>query len=398
MRALVWFSFLGLFAAADAALAQTRKTAPAGPETRYFTYLDEFMDGEADVVLRQVRNGAAIISASLDLCYPAPKGSDRRDRIATDLKIGGNTMTGSATSMLDNTPVEISLTQTRASGSAEGFNLTGSIRIGAQAIPVTSKGTSDSSEKDFADSKATDDLIVAAPAAFTDVSPESIAAKVKLEAVSEFVKGLRGTNIFVSKDSLAASCENLRAGAQVIRMSVNPETASATIAQLKSKPGVTAIGWSYGDLELARAIRFPAKDWSVEGKIDSAKIGTALTDTLKKTFSAESATSAWDAISGKYKIKFKRPSAALTSFGLTETLEITAMAAFDRPGGTDAILLWIGYPSSETADEQPGAKLLLSDTAEAEGEDQGIDDNGAVGDLAKYFKAQTWDENTSKFK
>ena len=398
MRALLWFSFLGFFAATDAAVAQTRKAAQSGPQTRYFTYFDEFMDGEADVVLKQVRNGATITSASLDLCYPAPKGSDRRDRIAADLKLNGNAMTGSAVSMLDKTPVEISLTQTKASGAADGFNIAGSIKIGNRTIPVASKDTSDSSEKDFEDSKSKDDVIAAAPAAFTDVSPESIAAKVKLEAVAEFVKALRGTNIFVSKDSLIASCENLRAGAQTIRMSVNPETASATIAQLKTKPGVVTIGWSYGELELARAIRFPAKDWSTEGKIDSAKIGTALTDTLKKTFGADSATSAWDAISGKYTIKFKRPSAALASLGLTESLEITAMAAFDKPGGTDAILLWIGYPTSETADEQPGAKLLLSDTTEAEGEDQGIDDNGAVGDLAKYFKAQKWDDDSSKFK
>lgn len=398
MRALVWFSLLGLFAAADAAFAQTRKGVPTGPETRYFTYLDEFMDGEADVVLKQVRAGATITSASLDLCYPAPKGSDRRDRIAVDLKLNGNVMTGSTVSILDNTPVEISLTQTKAPGAADGFNITGSIKIGTRTIPVASKETSDSSAKDFEDSKSKDEVIAVAPAAFTDVSPESIAAKVKLDAVAEFVKALRGTNIFVSKDSLTASCENLRAGAQTIRMSVNPEAASATIAQLKTRPGVLAIGWSYGDLELARAIRFPAKDWSVEGKIDSSKIGTALTDTLKKTFGADSATSVRDEISGKYTIKFKRPSAALGSLGLTETLEITAMAAFDRPGGTESILLWIGYPSSETADEQPGAKLLLSDTAEAEGEDQGIDDNGAVGDLAKYFKAQKWDEDTSKFK
>ena len=398
MRALVWFSLLGLFAAADAAFAQTRKGVPTGPETRYFTYLDEFMDGEADVVLKQVRAGATITSASLDLCYPAPKGSDRRDRIAVDLKLNGNVMTGSTVSILDNTPVEISLTQTKASGAADGFNITGSIKIGTRTIPVASKETSDSSAKDFEDSKSKDEVIAVAPAAFTDVSPESIAAKVKLDAVAEFVKALRGTNIFVSKDSLTASCENLRAGAQTIRMSVNPEAASATIAQLKTRPGVVAIGWSYGELELARAIRFPSKDWSVEGKIDSAKIGTALTDTLKKTFGADSATSVWDEISGKYTIKFKRPSAALASFSLTESLEITAMAAFDRPGSTDAILLWIGYPSSETADEQPGAKLLLSDTAEAEGEDQGTDDNGAVSDLAKYFKAQKWDEETSKFK
>lgn len=398
MHALVWLSLTAILTAPAAAWAQAKKAAPAAAETRYFTYFDDFMSGEADVVLKQVRNGPAIASASLDLCYPSPKGSDRRDRFIAELKISGNTMTGSAVSMLDKAPVEISLTQARAGGQADGFNISGTIKIGARSVAVNSKETSDSSQKDFDDSRTKSDDVTPAPAAFIDVSPESIAARLQLDAVAEFVKGLRGTNITVSKDSLIANCDSLRAGTQTIRMSVNPEMAAATIAQLKGKPGVVAIGWSYGELELARAIRFPAKDWVSGGKIDSGKIGTALTDTLKRAFGADSAASEWDEVSGKYTVKLKRPSAALSALGLTETLEVTAMAAFDRPGGSDMILLWIGYPTGETVDDQPGTKLLLSDSAEAEGEDQSVDDNDAVNELAKYFKAQKWNEETSKFK
>lgn len=390
---------MALVAATGTAFAQAKKAAaPSGPETRYFTYFDEFLDGQADVILKQVRNGAAITSAVLDICYPSPKGSDRRDRFTTELKINGNSMTATTASQLDKSPVDIALTQTRAPGANAGYNITGSIKLGSSAIAVNSKETSDTSEQDFADSKSKDDDITSAPAAFIEVSPESIAARVKLEAVTDFVKSLRGTNISVSKTSLLASCENLRSGTQTIRMSVNPETASATISQLKGRAGVTAVGWTYGDLELARAIRFPAKDWSSEGKIDSGKISTALTDTLKKAFNADSATSERDEISGKYTIRLKRPSTELASLGLRETLEVTAMAAFDRPGVSDAILLWIGYPSGETVDEQTGARLLLNEAAEDDAEDQAIDDGGAVNELAKYFKAQKWDEETSKFK
>ena len=399
MHLPVWLSLVALVAATGMAFAQAKKAAaPSGPETRYFTYFDEFLDGQADVVLKQVRTGAAITAAALDICYPSPKGSDRRDRLAADLKVSGNAMTGTTTSQLDRSPVEIALTQTRAPGANAGYNITGSIKIGGRTLSVNSKETSDTSEKDFEDSRSKDDDITPAPAAFIEVSPESIAVRVKLEAVTDFVKGLRGTNVYVSKTSLIASCDNLRAGTQTIRMSVNPEAASATIAQLKGRPGVVAIGWSYGDLELARAIRFPARDWSSEGKIDSGKIGTALTDTLKKAFNAENATSERDEISGKYTVKLKRPSAALGSLGLTEVLEITAMAAFDKPGPSDAILLWIGHPTGETVDEQTGTRLLLTDAAEDDSEDEAVDDGGAVGELAKYFKAQKWDEETSKFK
>jgi len=399
MHAPLWLPLLALVAATGTAFAQAKKAAaPSGPETRYFTYFDEFLDGQADVILKQVRNGAAITSAVLDICYPSPKGSDRRDRFTTDLKVSGNSMTAATATQLDKSPVDIALTQTRAPGANAGFNITGSIKIGNRTLTVNSKETSDTSEKDFEDSKSKDDDISPAPAAFVEVSPESIAARVKLDAVTDFVKSLRGTNVYVSKTSLIASCENLRAGTQTIRMSVNPETASATINQLKGRAGVTAIGWSYGDLELARAIRFPAKDWSSEGKIDSGKIGTALTDTLKKAFNADSAISERDEISGKYTIKLKRPSAALASLGLSETLEVTAMAAFDKPGISDAILLWIGYPTGETVDEQTGARLLLTETAEDDAEDQTVDDGGAIDELAKYFKAQKWDEETSKFK
>ncbi len=398
MHAPVWLSLAALVAATGAAFAQAKKATPASTETRYFTYLDEFLDGEADVILKQTRSGAAITAATLDICYPSPKGSDRRDRFTADLKVSGNAMTGTAASQLDKSPVEIALTQAKAPGADAGYNIAGSIKIGTRAIVVNSKETSDASEKDFEESKSKDDDITPAPAAFTEVSPESIAARIKLDAVADFVKGLRGTNVYVSKTSLIASCENLRAGTQTIRMSVNPETAVATIAQLKGQPGVTAIGWSYGDLELARAIRFPAKDWSAEGKIDSSKIGTALTDTLKKAFGADSAISERDEISGKYTVKLKRPSAALASLGLIEALEITAMEAFDRPGVSDTILLWIGYPTGDTVDEQTGTRLLLTETAEDDAEDRAIDDGGAVDALAKYFKAQKWDEETSKFK
>ena len=400
MRALAGLILIATIASSHHAFAQAKKAAtPAtGPATRYFTYLDEFMDGEADLVLKQTRNGTTITAASLDLCYPAPKDSERRDRVLVDLKINGTAMSGAAESQLDKTPVAVALMQTKVAGAADTWSITGTIKFGSNSVAVNSRETTDTSEKEFAEQQSKDDEITPAPAAFTEVSPEAIAAKVRLADAANFVKGLRGTNIYVSKDSLAIGCDNLRAGTQTIRMSVNPDNAAATIAQLKDKPGVTAIGWSFGDLELNRTVRFAAKDWISGTAIDRAKIATGLTDTLKTVYKADSAASALDDISGKYTIRIKRPHGALAVYGLTEVLEISAMAAFDRPGASDAILLWVGDPSSEVVDETPGGKLLMTDANEGEGEDQATDDSGAIDEIAKYFKAQKWDDGSSKFK
>ncbi len=175
MRAV--FSILIAASLAGPAFAQAKKTAPpTGSATRYFTYLNDLMDGDADVIIRQVRAGSEIRSASIDLCYPAPKGSERRDRVTVELKVSGASLTGTGTSMRDKTPVEIALTQARSPGKTNAFDFGGSIRIGADKMAVASRETVDISDREFNDNKNPDDDIVAAPADFTDVSPESIAA------------------------------------------------------------------------------------------------------------------------------------------------------------------------------------------------------------------------------
>ena len=43
------------------------------------------MDGNADVVLKETRQGKTVTAAVLDVCYPADKGSDRKDRFVANL-------------------------------------------------------------------------------------------------------------------------------------------------------------------------------------------------------------------------------------------------------------------------------------------------------------------------
>src|SRR3954469_3619220 len=112
MRAVL-FWLIGLIAATpDLAFAQIKlapKAAPNVKETRYFTSMEGLMDGNADVVLKEIRQGKTVTSAVLDVCYPAEKGSDRKDRFVADLAVNGQTLTGTTQSMGEKLPVAVKL-------------------------------------------------------------------------------------------------------------------------------------------------------------------------------------------------------------------------------------------------------------------------------------------------
>src|SRR5207253_8225143 len=114
MRALL-FCLAGLMAASvDIALAQTKlqsKTDPNATEVRYFTAIDGLMDGNADVVLKETRQGKTVSSAVLDVCYPADKTSDRKDRFVADLAVNGQTLSGPTPRMGSKQPVTVKLTR-----------------------------------------------------------------------------------------------------------------------------------------------------------------------------------------------------------------------------------------------------------------------------------------------
>ena len=52
--------------------------------------------------------------------------------------------------------------------------------------------------------------------------------------------------------------------------------------------------------------------------------------------------SAWNSCNGKLKLTFKRPSELYPSLDLTDTLEVTALVASEKPGGSDRLILWVG--------------------------------------------------------
>ena len=396
MRAFL-FCLTGLVTVPDLAFAQMKlspKAAPNGNEIRYFTSMDGVLDG-ADVILKEARQGKIVTSAVIDVCYPIDRGSARMDRFVANLAVSGQSMTGTTQTISQKSPVTIKLTR---KPTGDTFEFRGQISVGQTVTEVGSSDNSDLSEKEFTNNQAVDDGINTAPKDFTEVSPEAIAAKVKLDAAVDFLKGLKGQDLEVSSNSLTVTCDALRSGEQTINMSADPERVSALVAKFKSQPGVVAAGWTGGIVDMERAIRFSATEWRNGDKINKDKIADAMARVLAKTLAAKLSSSAWSANTGALKLTFKRPSQLIPALDLTETVEMTALVAPDKPGGFDRLMLWIGNPVISTVDESSGAKLNLAEDSSGEEEGEAKDDNGSVEALAKEFRGQRWDSDKAAWK
>ena len=281
----------------------------------------------------------------------------------------------------------------------ETFEFKGQITVGQTTTEVTSTDNTDLSEAEFRDSQSSDDSLSMNPKDFTEVSPESVAVKIKLDTASDFLRSLRGQNVEVTASSLSVACDALRAGQQTVYLTVDPDRAAAFVAKARTAPGVVAAGWSSGVIEMDRTIRFNAGEWRDGEKLSRDKIATAIGNVLATTLSTKLAASKWSDDTGKLKLTFKRPSQAFPTLELTETMEVTALVSPDRPGTTDKLMLWVSGPTITTSDENSGAKLKLAE-AESFGEDEADpkSDIGTIDALAKAFNGQRWDADRAAWK
>src|SRR3981189_2165412 len=122
MRALL-LCLIGLTAVslspAAAQMKLSPKSAPGASETRYFTSIDGLMDGNADVILKETRQGKTVTAAVLDVCYPAEKGSERKDRFVANLTVNGPNLTGATQSLGDKLPVTVKLVRNTTGDTGE---------------------------------------------------------------------------------------------------------------------------------------------------------------------------------------------------------------------------------------------------------------------------------------
>lgn len=372
-----------------------KAAAPGGYETRYFTSIEGLMEGMADVILKETRQGTKVTAAVLDVCYPVNSDSDRKDRFVANLSVNGDTLSGTTQSLGEKSPVAIKLVR---KPTGDTFEFRGQITVGSNVTEVASPDNADISEREFQDSRTSDEGITPAPKDFTQVSPEAIAVKVKLDAATDFLKSLKGQDVEVTLSSLSIGCEALRAGEQTINMSVDPERAPALLAKFKSMPGVTSAGWTAGIVEIDRTIRFAAADWRTGDRVDRDKVAAAVSSVLSETLAAKPVSSGFDPATGKLKLIFKRPNLDFPGLNLTDTIEVWGLLSADKPGTSDHLMLWVGSPSITTADESAGAKLSLSDESSTDEDVDQSNDNGAIDALAMELRGQRWDADKSVWK
>src|SRR5258708_37452556 len=210
-------------------------------------------------------------------------GSDCNDRYVVNLTVSGQILTGSTQSLGDKLPFTVKLLR---KPTGDSFEFRGQITVGQKITEVASTDNSDLSEKEFLDNQTSEDGITAQPKDFTEVSPESVGVKGKLDMALDFLKSLKGEAVEVGLSSLAVSCDALPAGEQSINLTVDPERASALIAKAKAMPGVVAAGWTSGSVEMDRTIRFAAADWRDGDKVKRDKNATAGVCVAQKTPSA----------------------------------------------------------------------------------------------------------------
>jgi hypothetical protein len=393
------FLIAGLVAASTgAALGQMKlspKAMPGANETRYFTAIDGLMGGNADVILKETRQGKTVTAATLDVCYPVAKGSDRKDRFVANLAINGQMLTGTTQTIGGKLPVTVKLTR---KPTGDNFEFKGQIGIGPTVTEVNSTDNSDLSEREFQESQTSEDSIASSPKDFTEISPEAIGVRLKLEATADFLKGLKGQDVEVSLSSLTVACDALRTGEHTIMLSADPERAAGLIAKFKSSPGVVEAGWTTGIVEMDRTIRFAAAACRDGDKLNKDKLAATIGNVLAGALSAKPATSAWNASNGKLKLTFKRANELYPALELTDTIEVTALVAAEKPGGSDRLTLWVSSPVVSTADETSGPALNLADDSGGEEEGNQKDDKGVVDALAREFKAQRWDADKSAWK
>jgi hypothetical protein len=397
MRALV-VGLIGLLAASsESAFAQKNpaKLPAPGNEVRYFTSIDGLMDGNADVVLKETYQGKTVTSAVLDVCYPAAKGSDRKDRFVANLAVNGQNMTGTTQSIGDKLPVSVNLTR-KPTGDTVEFK--GQIRVGQTVTNVVSSDNSDLSEKEFLETQTSDDGISVAPKDFTEVSPEAVAVKVKLDSAEDFLKFLKTQDVEVSLGSLTVPCDALRSGQTTINLSVAPDRAAALVAKAKSLPGVVSAGWTSGLVDMERTIRFTASGWRDGANLNRDKLTATIGSVVANALSAKLASSQWSNETGKLTLVLKRPSDTFPALGLTDVIEVSALVAADKPASSDHLIVWVGSPSITTADESAGEKLKLVDNSADDDESDQSDDYGIVDAMAKELKGQRWDLDKSVWK
>jgi len=387
-----------LVTVSSAALAQKKgaekekkEAAPAAPVVRYFASLNDI----GDAVLKETRLGSKLTAATIDLCFPVTVGSPLHDRVVVDLKVAGDSLSGSGETTERKTPVAIKLTRSVA---GDKFKFEGEVKIGDDTETVSSADNEDASEADYMKGiEGEGSGLQTSPTAFTEVSPDSIRIKAKVQASADILQAARAENVAMWVTALTTECDEMRKGETTIDFTVDPARAPAVLAKLRAVPGVSAAGYTGSIFGMDRAVRFAAADWVADGKIDRTKLGQAISGALEKSLSAKTASATWNDTTGHLTMDLKRPSVLYPAMALTETLSYEILVAFDAPGSTSDLVIWLSSPEGKTTDDAAGNKITINNPSGGEEGGIAVSEGDVVKAVQDAFKATHWDGEASKW-
>ena len=388
MRALA-FPALALMTliASPSAYAQAPKAPSGGDTTRYFTFDSGLMDDlQVDGILTETRQAGRLVSATLDVCYPGT--SDNRDRFVVTLTPDRGRLVGSTKSQEEKEQVTVNLLR-RQTGTTYSFE--GTIKVGSDQMKVASNDNTELTEKDYREGLPEQTKIVAKPADFTELSPDSVGIRVKRQSLADLMKKLKGQDASVDMAGLEPDCAVLRTGENVVLIQIHPDRAAALIEQVKGLPGVTAAGYSPGIYSMDLAVRIAAADFRQDGTIDTAKLAAAIGASAEKALSAKLRSTAWDKTTGEFTLELARPSEVVAGFELTELLRVKGVVGPEKPAGTDNLIIWLGDATTEIVDPGPEPRLKFTAAAAADDDAQNKESDELVTKLAEDLKGKTWD-------
>lgn len=385
------------------ALAATAEAAPKNPPKAAAPTVGIFdlyggLVGEVatEATLKETRQGATVTSAVLDVCYALSPTTNRRDRFVVNLAPAGGKLNGTGQTQIGKEPVSVQLVR-KPTGKTFAFE--GTIKVGAVENKVSSTDNTDVSEKQYRENHPENEVVFPSPPAFTEQAPGTIGARVKLEALGELAKALKGEKARVRLDTLQPDCEALRGGSQAVQIDVDPMRAAALVTKLRSMPGVVLAGWTSGSYGIESAIRLSAADYG-GANLDRDKLGSALAAAAAKALSATVHASAWNDVTGELSIKLKRPSQSFAGLGLTDQIELVFQPGPEKPGAADTLAVWLGVTTIETYDEGPEPRMNLAQIPQGEGSPGGdyVDTAPLLAALARELKGRIWDADAKAWK
>lgn len=363
--------------------------------TRYFLLSGTFVgEVETDASLKEIRQGANVTSATIDVCYGSATAANRRDRFVVDLVPGADKLSGTGKSQVRGEPISVQLIR-----KPEGDKVTfeGAIKVGAETFEVTSPENNDISEAEFREGQTIEEFIFSAPSMFAESSPGTVGVRVRLEALPSLVKALKSENARIRVDTLQTDCPALRGGNQVVQMEVDPMRSAALVDKLKSLPGVVRAGWTAGNYSLENAVRLPRADYG-GANLDRDRLVAAVAGSIAKAWEATLDTTARDDITGEIVVRSKRPSQAYAAFGLTETISLPVLIGPEKPGSTEAIVVWLGVPSLDTIDEGADPRLKFVRMPEGQPGSESLDTAPLQAAIARDLNGRVWDADAGAWK